>query len=223
MTGSLTSASPFVRREIGETSRDFPSELIRRNKRAGERKPSLPMSPHYFMQSLSHMGSRQVPLRITSMLAQRRKHCSRHECPGTSERGGVFCVGLSGLGKSVRLKDIQSKGHLPIQPEAGRLKNTPGGCLACSQRWIRPPLPFPLPLWNTGSVESRNQFALIEGRTLSKRDFLGQWDKIARGMITPRIGCCSGRNTIPKIQKGTFRSHRLWPAHLLGWIQLVGH
>lgn len=76
--------------------------------------------------------------------------------------------------RSEQLHNTQRKDYLHVHKCAGRLKNTPGRLLACSPRLIWRLLPSTTSLWNSDSVESRNQFALIEGLNLSKRDFLGQ-------------------------------------------------
>lgn len=60
------------------TNRDFPSEVIRRNKKVEKRKCSLhaPMLPN--AKSPNHLRLSQVPLKITSVLTHLGKHCSRH-------------------------------------------------------------------------------------------------------------------------------------------------
>lgn len=122
--------------------------------------------------------------------------------------------------RSEQLKEIKRKDDPQVHnPRLESWKIPPTCLLASSQRliWLLPP--FPTYLWNSDSVESRNQFALIEGLNLSKRDFLGHWDRRARAVITLQRCCCLGRNTILKREKSIV----IVTALLLGWVQRVGH
>lgn len=168
--------------------------------RAGKRKCSRHMIQHGLMQSLwtnwDHLRCHLKPLFHWN--TQDTALVPWCKSPETSTTWSMLCVVSPGVLQVGAIKRYKEKNYLHIYKRAGRLKNTPGRLLACLPRLIRRLLPFPTSLWNSDSVESRNQFALIEGLNLSKRDFLGQWNKIARGMITLQICCCSGRNTIFK-------------------------
>ena len=102
----------------------------------------------------------------------------------------MFCVVLPGTLQVGAIKRYTEERLTPDTIQGGKAEKHSRSPLACSQRLIWLLLPFPTSLWNSGSVESRNQFALIEGLNLSKTDFLGKRDMIARGTITLQIGCC---------------------------------